>query len=198
MTGNPEIVVLAGQATYIDSRGEVTGYSNYTNGRLDNRSDFKSQCMLAHPAAMIRASAALEVGGYRSICTDGRIDLAEDFDLWLRISLKGQVWNLSESVLFYRQHESQISTLHTPGQVFATKYVSLVHIAEQINPYFHVKKLKVGAFKFDFLIDSLKSLSPYISLKFRFQLILEGLLISLGLPAGLPSRIIRKVIRALG
>ncbi len=74
MTANPEIVVLGGQATYIDSKGEVTGYSNYRNGRLDNTSEFKTSCMIAHPAAMIRRSVALEVGGYRSICTDGRID----------------------------------------------------------------------------------------------------------------------------
>ena len=76
MLSNPQIVVLGGQATYIDSKGEVTGHSNYINGRLDNREEFKTQCMIAHPAAMIRTSSALEVGGYRAICTNGRIDLA--------------------------------------------------------------------------------------------------------------------------
>ena len=198
MTANPEIVVLGGQATYIDSKGEVTGYSNYRNGRLDNKSEFKTSCMIAHPAAMIRRSVALEVGGYRSICTDGRIDLAEDFDLWLRISLLGQVHNLSDSILFYRQHGDQISTLYTPGQVFATNYVSLVHLASQINPQFQVCKLKIERFKSHFLIDSFRSLSPYISLKGRIKLLLEGVLFFIGLPIGLPSRIIKKIIRSLG
>ena len=197
MTANPEIVVLGGQATYIDSMGEVTGFSNYSNGRIDNLPEFKTSCMIAHPAAMIRRSAAIEVGGYRSICTDGRIDLAEDFDLWLRISLKGQVHNLGDSILFYRQHGDQISTLYTPGQVFATKYISLVHIAEQINPNFQFKKLEIGRFKFNFLIDSFKSLSHYAPYKFRLQLTLEGLLIFLGFPDGVSSRILRKLIRFL-
>ena len=198
MTANPEIVVLGGQATYIDSMGEVTGFSNYSNGRIDNLPEFKTSCMIAHPAAMIRRSVALEVGGYRSICTDGRIDLAEDFDLWLRISLLGQVHNLSDSILFYRQHGDQISTLYTPGQVFATNYVSLVHLASQINPQFQVCKIKIERFKSHFLIDSFRSLSPYISLKGRIKLLLEGVLIFIGLPVGIPSRIIKKIIRSLG
>ena len=198
MLSNPQIVVLGGQATYIDSEGKVTGRSNYVNGRLDNRDEFKTQCMIAHPAAMIRRSVALEVGGYRSICTDGRIDLAEDFDLWMRISLLGQVHNLGESILFYRQHGDQISTLFNPGQVFATNYVSLVHLASQIDPQFQVCRLKIERFKSDFLIDSFRSLSPYISLKGRLKLLLEGVLIFIGLPVGLPSRIIKKIIRSLG
>ena len=198
MTANPEIVVLGGQATYIDSMGEVTGFSNYSNGRIDNLPEFKTSCMIAHPTAMIRRSVALEVGGYRSICTDGRIDLAEDFDLWLRISLLGQVHNLSDSILFYRQHGDQISTLYTPGQVFATNYVSLVHLASQINPQFQVCKIKIERFKSHFLIDSFRSLSPYISLKGRIKLLLEGVLIFIGLPVGIPSRIIKKIIRSLG
>ena len=196
LASDPAIVVLGGQAVYIDEHDEVTGYSNYISGRLDNQEEFKRSCMVAHPSTMIRTSVALEVGGYRSICTDGRIDLAEDFDLWLRISSKGQVHNLSDRILLYRQHKNQISTMYTPSQVFATTYISFVNRVELTNSYFRYIKLSLGQYKLNFLVDSNKSLAPFIPLKKRLQLLSEGLLIFFGISSGLFPRIIRKLIRS--
>jgi glycosyltransferase involved in cell wall biosynthesis len=195
MAANPKISVLGGQASYIDLTSTVIGRSNYVTGRLDDTEDFKKHCMVAHPAAMIRLSDALAVGGYRSICRAGRIDLAEDFDLWLRISRIGQVHNLSEKIIFYRQHGGQISTLYTPGQIFATNYVSLVCQAEIANPNFHVEKLNIESFKTDFLVRSIKSLAPFVSLRELILLTMEGSLIYFNLSDGVVSRIIRKLIR---
>jgi hypothetical protein len=56
-----------------------------------------------HPTILMRRAAFLTVGGYRSIIA------AEDYDLWLRIAGRFQLSNLSEVVLRYRLHTSQIS-----------------------------------------------------------------------------------------
>jgi hypothetical protein len=177
--------------------GKIKGFSNYQIGRLDSRSEFKKECMLAHPAVMMRTELAKKIGGYRSLCTNGQVDLAEDFDLWLRLSNQGQIHNIEESVLFYRQHASQISTLHTASQVFATQYVSVVHEAEYLDSNFRYKKLCIKPFDLLFINQAFKSLSGLIPFRRRFLLILEGLPIFFNLKNGFYSKIVRKLLRIL-
>jgi hypothetical protein len=52
---------------------------------------------------MIRKSAMLRVGGYRS-----EYQHVEDFDLWLRLIDVGRLSNLPETLLQYRQHPSSV------------------------------------------------------------------------------------------
>jgi glycosyltransferase involved in cell wall biosynthesis len=52
-----------------------------------------------HPSAMMRADAVRAVGGYRA----DRVPI-EDLDLFLRLTETGQVANLPEILLHYRQH----------------------------------------------------------------------------------------------
>ena len=197
MASMPEVVLLGGQATYIDSRGNVIGISNYQSGRIDTNPRFLTECMVAHPAVMFRTLAAKSVGGYRSLCTDGRIDLAEDFDLWLRMKNLGEVYNLSQSILLYRQHANQISSLHISTQSFATKYVSQVHVAEITNPKFEFRQLKLAKWSLQFLKVSYGVLAGIITFRSRFALIIEGLPIFFGLRHGLLLRILRKSARLI-
>jgi len=195
MLVDPDIAVLGGQVQYIDSAGRILGKSEYFSGTLNNLSEFKSKCLIAHPSAMIRRNALLEVGGYRSICRKGRTDIAEDFDLWLRISRVGKVCNLNAIILFYRQHPDQLSSKHTPEQLFSTRYVSLINQANYADPGFEPRKLRLNRHKFDFLFDAYGSLTPFVPRKERVTLVLEGFLISIGMPSGILARIIRKLIR---
>jgi glycosyltransferase involved in cell wall biosynthesis len=198
LTQNSSVVAVGGQVTYIDSTGKITGSSHYRVGRLDSLSDFQSECMLAHPAVMMCTADVKRIGGYRSICNNGRVDLAEDFDLWLRLSNIGQIHNLEESILQYRQHAGQISTVHTASQVFSAKYVSFVHQAESKDANFRFVHLLVQPFNRNFLVEAFKSLSNYISFKDRFILVLEGLIIYFDLRNRLLARIIRKFLLLLG
>jgi glycosyltransferase involved in cell wall biosynthesis len=195
MLVDPDIAVLGGQVQYINSDGRFLGKSEYFTGTLNNLNQFESKCLIAHPSAMIRRRALLEVGGYRSICRKGRTDIAEDFDLWLRISKVGKVCNLNDTILFYRQHPEQLSSKHTPEQLFSTRYVSLINQASSADPFFEPIKLRLNRHKFDFLIDAYSSLSPFVSRKERVTLVLEGFLISIGMPSGIFARLIRKIIR---
>ncbi len=56
-----------------------------------------------HPTTMIRADVLRSVGGYRS-----EYEWVEDHDLWLRLSERGELANMPEILLCYRQHASSI------------------------------------------------------------------------------------------
>jgi glycosyltransferase involved in cell wall biosynthesis len=177
MRANQHVAVLGGQVDFIDSKGEITGRSNYEVGRLDNKDAFGKMCMLAHPAAMIRTSMALAVSGYRTVCRNERTDFAEDFDFWLRISRIGQVHNLNEVVLYYRQHGSQVSQIHSQMQEFATAYISMVNSAEvNVNGYVY-RVLFPKKYSFDFFQKLISSIPKSKKVDKKIVLIFEGLLI---------------------
>ena len=56
-----------------------------------------------HPTTMFRAAAFRAVGGYRA-----QYQWVEDHDLWLRLSQRGQLANLPDVVLCYRQHANSV------------------------------------------------------------------------------------------
>ncbi|MCA9183262.1 MAG: hypothetical protein KDA51_17495, partial [Planctomycetales bacterium] len=56
-----------------------------------------------HPTTLIRAAAFEAVGGYRT-----EYQWIEDHDLWLRLSSRGQLANLTDVVLRYRQHTGSV------------------------------------------------------------------------------------------
>ena len=196
MLSNSEIAVLGGQLNFIDSNGQKTGSGTYESGRLDLTNRFRKQCMVAHPATMIRTAMALQVSGYRTVCTDGRIDFAEDFDLWLRISRIGQIHNLNEVVLLYRQHGAQVSQVHAQNQFFATAYVSMINEAKLIKPEYRFKILVIRKYSFDFLINLFKSIPKFGKIIFKLHVIVEGLLIFFGVTNKFVLRAIRRILNS--
>jgi glycosyltransferase involved in cell wall biosynthesis len=60
-----------------------------------------------HPTAMMRRDAVAQLGGY-----DETLPLAEDLDLWLRLSQVGQLGNLPLPVVQYRIHPASICDRH--------------------------------------------------------------------------------------
>ena len=64
---------------------------------------------------MMRRRPVVQVGGYR-----GAFVHAEDFDLWLRLANHFDLANLSEPVLLYRLHDSQISMRFAEQQVLSS------------------------------------------------------------------------------
>lgn len=70
----------------------------------------KTFCML-HPTVMMRTDTLEEMSYYRTNSL-----YAEDYDLVLRLALKGKVTNVPEVVLIRRYHDEQISTAHNKEQ----------------------------------------------------------------------------------
>jgi|GEM_PF-1896822 len=131
---DPNLVAVGSQCNYINSDGNRTGRSNYPIGALNNMPNFKSKCLIAHPSSMYLRRSALDIGGYRSLFTWDGVDIAEDFDFWLRISKRGIIWISEELLTEYRQHAGQLSSRHLAGQLVGTPYISAVNIGVESNP----------------------------------------------------------------
>ena len=197
MLSNPRIAALGGQVIFIDSKGQTTGRAKYESGRLDNSKKFRNQCLVAHPATMIRTSMAFEVSGYRTLCTDGQVDFAEDFDFWLRLSRIGEIHNLNEVVLLYRQHNGQVSRIHAQSQSFSTAYVSLVNQAESLNSDYKYKILVIRKFSVGFLLHLFKSIPSFQKIDGKLKVVAESLFIFFGITNGLVLRIIRRILKII-
>lgn len=123
---DPSLVLFGSQVTYIDELGVSSGFSNYLTGDITDLTRTGDSCLLAHPSVMYKVEAVNAVGGYRKIFRVNNVDLAEDFDLWVRLSRVGRVVNSHQTLTRYRQHSSQLSNLHRTPQEMSSIYISAV------------------------------------------------------------------------
>lgn len=102
---NSNIVALGTLVHLIDSDGDVI--SNFTNKTTHDEIDQQHLRgvggAIVHPSAMLRKAALTQVGLYEE-----RYPHAEDLDLWLKLSEIGQLANIPEYLLKYRQHLESI------------------------------------------------------------------------------------------
>lgn len=133
LRSHQQVVVAGSQLLYIDESGATTGHSNYPVGRLNEFSEFHRRCLVAHPSVMMRKSAVLAIGGYRSMFKWNGNDLGEDFDLWLRLSNLGEIFNIDLSLTRYRQHSSQSSVRMKDGHRLATYWIVSMNVQNPKN-----------------------------------------------------------------
>jgi len=100
LVDHPEVVAVGSQVTLIDEDGDLVGpfdrpllHTEIDSANLTG--DRGSR--ITHPAAMLRRSAVLQVGGYRPETFP-----AEDLDLFLRLAEIGRLANLDIPLLRYR------------------------------------------------------------------------------------------------
>ena len=101
---HPECVMVGSRVTIIDpdgdaltEMGDALSYEQIVTDLLN----YKGQ-MIYHPAVIYRRKAVLDLGGYRPECRE-----AEDLDLFLRLAEVGQIVNLPEPLLKYREHRAK-------------------------------------------------------------------------------------------
>lgn len=99
---HPSVAAVGGAMITIDAAGRRGSTVQFATENAGIRSTLMRRNCLAHPTVTMRRSALEAVGGYR-------VEHAEDYDLWLRLSERYQLANLSEPVTLYRQHPLQIS-----------------------------------------------------------------------------------------
>jgi glycosyltransferase involved in cell wall biosynthesis len=98
----PRVAALGSACRVIDGEGRVLGDRCPPSDPAAIRDALlRGNCML-HPTMMLRRAAVLNVGNYRAA-----FRLAEDFDLWLRLSERYDLMNLPDCLLCYRQHAGQ-------------------------------------------------------------------------------------------
>lgn len=158
---NSHFVAVGSQCFYVNSDGTRTGRSNYPIGPLNQNPNFRSRCLIAHPSTMYRRDSALAIGGYRSLFSWNGIDIAEDFDFWLRLAKKGIISVSDELLTEYRQHADQLSTRHLAGQQIGTPYISAINIQSEANPV----KIRFENSKSDQVNILLKLIRRYLGLR---------------------------------
>ncbi|TWU44332.1 putative glycosyltransferase EpsE [Novipirellula aureliae] len=106
LRANPSVVLLGSEVELINELGFSLGNRGHSTDHDLIRRDLLSGNggALTHPAVMIKASALHQVGGY-----DECFAVAQDLDLFLKLSELGRVANLSDVLLKWRQHPASIN-----------------------------------------------------------------------------------------
>jgi glycosyltransferase involved in cell wall biosynthesis len=101
-----DVVLLGGEVELVSEQGLELG----PRGQPTDEQEIRRRLLLGdggvitHPAIMFRRSVAVEVGGY-----DLRFSTTQDLDLFIRLSERGRITNLPNTVLKWRQHGSSVN-----------------------------------------------------------------------------------------
>lgn len=102
LRSHPGTVAVTGRAPWIDEAGVRIGAFGHAPG-ADVRPKLLEQNVLVQSAIMFRRADYEAVGGYRPLRQ------MEDYDLWLRLALRGEMAVLDAEVVEYRIHSDQTS-----------------------------------------------------------------------------------------
>lgn len=105
---HPQVAVLGTTAHRIDEHAERTGLLGVTRSG-DLRDDLLTRNVVIHSSAMFSRSAYEGAGGY-----DPRLRQMEDYHLWLRMGLVGEVHVVQERLTEYRVHAGQMNRGASP------------------------------------------------------------------------------------
>ena len=112
---NPDLAVCGSQIIRFCQHGYSLGVSRYRARWHRGKMLRPLTCQIAHPSSMFKSTDALKLGGYSALYPH-----AEDFDLWLRMLELGEIENLSQPFVYYREHSSQVSRVHHKTQHLST------------------------------------------------------------------------------
>lgn len=107
LDSHPDFVIVGGHACVVDPDGEVLKLY----ARPLHHEKIMEQLLQAdggaivHPVAMLRKSALEKVGRYRK-----EFEFIEDLDLYLRLLECGKFANIDQTLIYYRQHLTNITT----------------------------------------------------------------------------------------
>lgn len=105
-------VCLGTQIELINHKDEHIQFASYPKKVAITRRAFRYKSVVAHPSVMYRRNVVLEAGGYRQEYAP-----ADDYDLWVRLLQFGEITNLDETLLRYRRHVGQVSSLQIIDQI---------------------------------------------------------------------------------
>jgi glycosyltransferase involved in cell wall biosynthesis len=110
LDANPNVALVGSQVEWIDDSGEVIRYFEYPTGHDAILERMREKNSFGHGAAMIQCGALESVGLYREAFL-----LAQDYDLWLRISEQFKVANLPET-LYRMRFSTRMASIARNGE----------------------------------------------------------------------------------
>lgn len=144
----PNCVAVGGQLKEINPAGEPIGWrfvplahKDIVDRMLQGRGG-----QIPHPSAMISMDAYKKIGAYRE-----EFEMAEDLDLFLRLSEVGKISNLPNILVDYRIHSESVSESKKQQQFEVAKRVSKEALMrrgmESHSEVSRVSKVKFDIFK---------------------------------------------------
>jgi glycosyltransferase involved in cell wall biosynthesis len=103
---NQNCVALGAEVMLVDAEGRPLGRGNHPRGHAEIRRRLLlgEGAAISQPVVMFRRRAFQEIRGYNE-----RFEVAQDLDLFLRLSEVGLVENLPDILLSWRQHPSSMN-----------------------------------------------------------------------------------------
>ncbi len=130
---NPQGVLCGGNIQIKNPKSK----KQITKKRPEGDDQIRKRMLLQNPfftsTVMFKKSAAMEVGGF----VKDNIDLAEDYDLWLRIAKKGTLYNFQEVFTNYslpRYNKEK-------RRLFLQKQLRLVFLHRHEYPFFSLTRI---------------------------------------------------------
>jgi glycosyltransferase involved in cell wall biosynthesis len=128
LENHPEIGVLGTAATVINASGKYLYPMDYPVSHTLLLWALCFFCPIVHSTVIFRLNLLQKHCGYTS-----EFPLAEDYDLWVRLSKKTQLANLPERLLLLRKHDSNVSIVHRSKQIKNSAAISGKLISEFIR-----------------------------------------------------------------
>lgn len=110
-----DYVLVGGQVTVIDKDGETIGARERPLLYAEVETALRRSNCFTHSSVMFRRTEVLREGGY-----DPLFNLAEDYDLWVRLAAHYRLGNLPDCVCLYREHGNQVSSSVMLRSAFTT------------------------------------------------------------------------------
>lgn len=107
---HPAVALVGSAAIRIDSDGRHLSIAQVPTSNRGIKATLPRHNCFNHPSVMLKRAALEAVGGYR-------FDHVEDYDLWLRLSERFDLANLTEPLILYRIHAGQVSLRALEEQV---------------------------------------------------------------------------------
>jgi len=104
MVRNPALGLLGTAAQVIGPNGRRMGTIEHRTTDQEIKRCLPHGCPFVHSSVMMRRDAYLQAGGYRP-----GLNLAEDYDLWLRMAAVTEMANLPERLVKHRLHRKSVS-----------------------------------------------------------------------------------------
>jgi GT2 family glycosyltransferase len=122
MSQNSRLWVLGTAMITINSSGRYRRRRKVPTGSDAVAAALERGCCIGHPSCMMRRQNMISIGGYRPA-----YEAAEDYDLFLRASERGQVDNLAAVGVLYRQHAASVSQRQAVRQAVSTDLARATH-----------------------------------------------------------------------
>ena len=108
MQAHPDIAVLGTNTDELDADGAFFPCSDFhPEHPADIRERLMAASAMCHPSVMMRRDVIRSLGGYRAAFRH-----CEDYDLWLRVSERHDLYNLPDRLFLYRRSPDQVSEKH--------------------------------------------------------------------------------------